>query len=413
MPRVMLLIPSTTYRAPDFIEAAQHLDVEIVVGSDQGSPLQDLTEGRSLVVNLMEPEIGARQIEAFALLNPIDTIVAVDDAGALVAAAASEMLGIAHNSFDAVEATRNKHLLRRRLTQGELLSPDYRVVPVDSDPATVAAELAAQDGFPCVVKPLSLSGSRGVMRANDAESFVATFERLRGILSDPDVAEDCGDTAGEVLIEGYIPGVEVSMEGLLEGGELHVLALFDKPDPLEGPFFEETIYVTPSRLSPQVQDEVSEVVERAARAIGLDDGPIHAELRVNDDGIWPIDIAARSIGGLCSRTLNFVSGSLENLILRHATGAGISSYERTGAASGVMMIPIPVGGTLDEVSGIEEAEAVSGVSEITISIGPGQRLVPLPEGDEYLGFIFAQGPSPQVVEAALREAHAALSFSIS
>jgi biotin carboxylase len=409
----MLLIPSTTYRAPDFIEAAQHLDVEIVVGSDQGSPLQDLTEGRSLVVNLMEPEIGARQIEAFALLNPIDTIVAVDDAGALVAAAASEMLGIAHNSFDAVEATRNKHLLRRRLTQGELLSPDYRVVPVDSDPATVAAELAAQDGFPCVVKPLSLSGSRGVMRANDAESFVATFERLRGILSDPDVAEDCGDTAGEVLIEGYIPGVEVSMEGLLEGGELHVLALFDKPDPLEGPFFEETIYVTPSRLSPQVQDEVSEVVERAARAIGLDDGPIHAELRVNDDGIWPIDIAARSIGGLCSRTLNFVSGSLENLILRHATGAGISSYERTGAASGVMMIPIPVGGTLDEVSGIEEAEAVSGVSEITISIGPGQRLVPLPEGDEYLGFIFAQGPSPQVVEAALREAHAALSFSIS
>ncbi len=413
MSRVMLLIPSTTYRAPDFIEAAQHLDVEIVVGSDRGSPLQDLSEGRSLVVNLMEPEAGARQIEAFALLNPIDTIVAVDDAGALVAAAASELLGIAHNSFDAVEATRNKHLLRRRLTQGELLSPDYRVVPVDSDPATVAAELAAQDGFPCVVKPLSLTGSRGVMRANDAAGFVAAFERLRGILSDPDVAEDCGDTAGEVLIEGYIPGVEVSMEGLLEGGELHVLALFDKPDPLEGPLFEETIYVTPSRLSPQVQDEISEVVERAARAIGLDDGPIHAELRVNDDGVWPIDIAARSIGGLCSRTLSFVSGSLEDLILRHATGAGIPSYERTGAASGVMMIPIPVGGTLDEVSGIEEAEAVSGVSEVEISIRPGQRVVPLPEGDEYLGFIFAQGPSPDVVEAALRDAHAALRFSIS
>jgi biotin carboxylase len=409
----MLLIPSTTYRAPDFIEAAQHLDVEIVVGSDQGSPLQNLTEGRSLVVNLMEPEAGARQIEAFALLNPIDTIVAVDDAGALVAAAASEMLGIAHNSFDAVEATRNKHLLRRRLTQGELLSPDYRVVAVDADPATVAAELAAQGGFPCVVKPLSLSGSRGVMRANDAESFVAAFERLRGILSDPEVSEDCGDTAGEVLIEGYIPGVEVSMEGLLEGGELHVLALFDKPDPLEGPFFEETIYVTPSRLSSQVQDEISEVVERAARAIGLDDGPIHAELRVNDDGVWPIDIAARSIGGLCSRTLSFVSGSLEDLILRHATGAGIPSYERTGAASGVMMIPIPVGGTLDAVSGVEEAEAVTGVSEVEISIRPGQRVVPLPEGDEYLGFIFAQGPSPDVVEAALREAHATLRFDIS
>ncbi|MEE8422426.1 MAG: ATP-grasp domain-containing protein [Dehalococcoidia bacterium] len=412
MTRVLLLIPSTTYRAPDFMAAAQRLDIEVVVGSDHGSPLEGFSEGRSLTVSFSDPAAGAGEIAAFAERFPVDTIVAVDDAGALVAAAASELLGLPHNPFDAVEATRNKHLLRRRLAQGELLTPDYRLLAIDDDPAAAAAALARDGGLPCVLKPLSLAGSRGVIRADDEAGFIDAFERVRAILADPDVAADCGDTAGHVLVEGYIPGVEVSLEGLLADGELHVLALFDKPDPLEGPFFEETIYVTPSRLPADVQEEVFDTVVQSARAIGLDDGPIHAELRVNDDGVWPIDVAARSIGGLCSRTLSFISGSLEELILRHATGEDVPSYERTGAASGVIMIPIPSGGTLEAVRGVEDAEAVDGVSEVTITIRPGQRVVPLPEGDQYLGFIFAQGESPEAVESALREAHAALQFEI-
>jgi biotin carboxylase len=410
--RVLLLIPSATYRAPDFMTAAQRLDIEVVVGSDRGSPLEGFAEGRSLVVNLNDPAAGAGQIAAFARRFPIDTIVAVDDAGALVAAAASELLGLPHNPFDAVEATRNKHLLRRRLARGELLTPDYRLLAIDDDPAAAATALAKEGGLPCVLKPLSLAASRGVIRADDEAGFIEAFERVRAILTDPDVAADCGDTVGHLLVEGYIPGAEVSLEGLLADGELHVLALFDKPDPLVGPFFEETIYVTPSRLPAHVQDEIFDTVVQSARAIGLDDGPIHAELRVNDDGVWPIDVAARSIGGLCSRTLSFISGSLEELILRHATGEDGPSYERTGAASGVMMIPIPSGGTLEAVLGVEDAEAVAGVSEVTISIHPGQRVVPLPEGDEYLGFIFAQGESPETVEAALRASHTALEFDI-
>jgi biotin carboxylase len=413
MPRVLMLIPSATYRAPDFVAAAQRLEIELVVGSEQGLPLEGVAEGRTLTVDLNDPETGARQIEAFALQYPVDTVVAVDDAGALVAAAASELLGLSHNPFDAVEATRNKYLLRQRLARGELLTPPFQLFKVDDDPAAIADELAAHGGFPCVVKPLALAGSRGVIRADDQETFIAAFERLRELLTDPEVATDCGDTADQVLVEDYIPGVEVSLEGLLVDGELHTLALFDKPDPLEGPFFEETIYVTPSRLPAEVQDDIFESVQRSAVALGLHDGPIHAELRVNEDGIWPIDIAARSIGGLCSRTLSFLAGSLEELILRHAIGAEAPSYERTGAASGVIMIPIPSGGTLEAVRGVQEAEAVAGVSEVTITIRPGQRVVPLPEGSEYLGFIFAQGASPEAVEAALREAHAALQFEIS
>ena len=413
MSRVLLLVPSVTYRAPDFIDAAQRLDVEIVVGCDQRPVLEDAAPGHTLQVDLSRPDQGARAIEAFAREYPIDAIVAVDDAGTVVAARACELLDIAHNPVAAVEATRNKHLLRQRLADGGLLSPAYRLLTVDDDPHAVARSLAAEDAFPCVLKPLSLSGSRGVMRANDPAQFVVAFERLRAILAEPDVAAECGETARELLVEGYIPGAEVALEGLLVQGRLLVLALFDKPDPLDGPFFEETIYVTPSRLTQQVRDDVVATAERAARALGLRDGPLHAELRINDEGVWPVDVAARSIGGLCSRTLSFGAGmSLEELILRHATHAPIPSFERESAASGVMMIPIPARGTLRAVRGVDRAEAVPGVTAVTVTMRPGQEVLPLPEGGEYLGFIFARGEAPAHAERALREAHAALDFEI-
>lgn len=409
MSRVLLLIPSATYRAPDFMEAAGKLDVQVVVGSDQRQALEEIMPGRSLAVDMAHPERGAEQIAAFAGRYPLDTIVPVDDGGTLVAALAAARLGLPHNPFPAVQATRDKHLLRHRLAESGVPSPPYRLVDLERDPAQLAAELF----YPCVLKPLALSGSRGVMRANDAGEFIAAFQRLRALLALPDVAAECGEAARQALVEGYIPGEEVALEGLLSDGRLHTLALFDKPDPLVGPFFEETIYVTPSRLSAARQAEVAEVSARAAHALGLRDGPLHAELRLNEQGAWPVDIAARSIGGLCSRTLSFGTGmSLEELILRHATGATIPSFQREGSASGVMMIPIPARGVLREVEGITEAEAVPGVVSVTISILRGQEVLPLPEGSEYLGFIFAKGEQPAQVEAALRQAHAALRFAI-
>ena len=418
MPRVLLLIPSASYRTPDFMAAAQRLGVDVVVGSERRHPLESLAPGRSLALDLSTPEEGARQVAEFARHYPLDAVMAVDDAGTLVAARASELLGLSHNPFAAVEATRNKHLLRRRLAQGELLSPRYHLLSVDDDAEAAAAEIAARVGFPCVVKPLSLSASQGVIRADDQAGFVAAFERLRAILADPDVVADCGETAGQILVEGYIHGEEVSLEGLLVDGELRVLALFDKPDPLDGPFFEETIYITPSRLSPALQGEIADTAGRAAAALGLRDGPLHAELRVNDGGVWPVDVAARSIGGLCSRALFFGTGdpenglSLEELILRHATGAEDPSGEREPDAVGVMMIPIPARGTLRAVRGVEEAEAVPGVSGVTLTIRPGDSVVPLPDGDQYLGFIYSRAESPEAAEAALRAAHSSLAFEI-
>lgn len=410
MSRVLLLIPSATYRASDFMDAAKRLDIEVVIGSDHRNTLEAVLPGRSLVVNLAKPEEGARQIAAFARKHPIDTIVPVDEGGTLVAALASVRLGLPYNPPEAVAATRNKYLFRQRLAPAGLPTRGFRVLSLDGDPEATATGLR----FPCVVKPLSLSGSRGVIRANGAAEFVAAFHRLRAFLSDPRVANECGETAREILVEDYIPGVEVSLEGLLTSGRLRVLALFDKPDLLEGPFFEETIYVTPSRLPAETQAAIAARTEQATRALGLHDGPVHAELRINEHGAWPVDIAARSIGGLCSRTLTFGTAmSLEELLLRHATGAPIPSFERESvAAAGVMMIPIPARGTLQAVHGIPEAEAVPGTEAVTITIHRGQSVVPLPEGNAYLGFIFARSQTPAQVEAALRDAHAALRFEI-
>ena len=409
MPLVLLLVPSASYRAPDFMEAASRLGVEVVVGSEQQLPLDAVAPGGTLALPLNDPDEAARLVAAFAAEHPLDAVVAVDDGGTLVAAQASEQLGLPHNPVTAVRATRDKSLFRERLIDSGVPSPDFRVVPLNADLAAVAAQLS----FPCVLKPLSLSGSRGVIRADDPVEFATAFERVHALLTDPDVQAECGDNADRILVEGYIPGDEVSVEGLLTAGGLEVLAIFDKPDPLEGPFFEETIYLTPSRLPAERQRAVVDAAERTARALGLRDGPIHAELRINEDGVWPVDVAARSIGGLCSRVLTFGTGmSLEELILAHAVGAPPGAQVREAAAAGVMMIPIPAAGTLRAVDGLEEAEATPHVEAVTITMRPGQQVVPLPEGDEYLGFIFARADDPATVEAALRQAHRALRFEI-
>ena len=411
MSRVMLLIPTRSYRAPDFMAAASRLGVEVVVGSDRDSPLGELDERRMVGLDYADPDVGAGQIERFAERHSLDTIVAVDDAGQLLAARAARRLELPYNSVASVEGTRNKAILRQRLQSAGVASPPYAVLNTSSDPSVAAGALT----FPVVLKPLALSASRGVIRANDQREFVSAFERIRGLLGTPDARAECGaGLADRVLVEGYVPGIEVALEGVLDEGQLRVLAIFDKPDPLEGPVFEETIYVTPSRLSDEDQRQVVGAAESACAALGLVQGPVHAELRLNETGAYPIDIAARSIGGLCSRTLSFGTGmSLEELLLRHAIGAAVPSYERMDNAAGVMMIPIPKAGTLRAVSGVETAEAVELIESVTISMHPGSALVPLPEGGEYLGFIFARGSDPAAVETALRLAHGELEFEIS
>lgn len=396
MPRVLLLLPTETYRAKDFLAAAERLGVDVVVGCERRQAMADAMGDRAVVVPLANVEKAVEIIAAVHARRSLDAVLAVDDQGLVVAAAASARLGLAHNPIDAVAATRDKAVLRARLAAAAVAQPDYRAV----SPGHSVAAAAAQIGYPCVVKPVSRSGSQGVIRVDDSVQASAAAERVRAIVGPVE----------PILVEGFFAGAEVAVEALLVGGVLGVLAVFDKPDPLDGPFFEETIYVTPSRQPGPILASVAATVTAATAAVGLREGPVHAELRVGADGrVVVIEVAARSIGGLCARALRFGAGvSLEEIIVRHAVGAGLDGLRRETQASGVMMLPIRAAGVLEKVSGQAEALAVDGVVGVEITISAGRAVVPLPEGDRYLGFVFARGPTPADVEVALRRAEAAL-----
>lgn len=411
-PRVLLLLPTRTYRATDFLDAALKLNVEVAVASEEPATTADLSPRDTLVLDFRNPTVATQTIVEFAETHPIATIVGVDDDTTMLATTASAALGLPHNPISSAKATRDKHLLRQTLEKNGVLVPNYRRFAIQDD----VKKISTQVNFPCVLKPLSLSASRGVIRADNPPQFVDAFQRITKLLNT--VKESKGtdtdkDSFQYLLAEDYIPGIEVALEGILLAGKLRTLALFDKPDPLEGPFFEETLYITPSRLSTQIQDELHLATAEAASALGLQHGPVHAELRYNENGAHLIEIAARTIGGLCSRTLRFGTGmSLEELVIKHAIGQPIETFSREKQAAGVMMIPVPKAGILGEVRGKKAARNVNGIEEVNITIPIGEEIVPLPEGDRYLGFIFARAETPEAVEASLREAHGLMDFVI-
>jgi biotin carboxylase len=402
--RILLLTTPNSYRTPAFLEAARRLGIEVLQAVDMPAELSEHW-GYRLGVPFHQVDSAAAQIVDAVAAAPVDAILALDDSGSLLAARASHLLGLPHNDPDAAEAARNKYRMRQLLAAGDVLSPRFCPFSTADDPTTVATTVEAEIGYPCVVKPVDLNGSRGVIRANDRAELIAALHRLYALIRTT--------PPRPFLVESYIPGVEVALEGMLDNGDLTVLALFDKPDPLEGPFFEETIYVAPSRLPAAIQQSIADCTARAARALGLHMGPIHAELRISDEGPWIVEVAGRSIGGLCSRTLRFGSdASLEELILRQACGLPIESRERQAQAGGVMMIPIPGPGILRSISGVEDAQRIPGVESVEITARVNNPIVPLPEGESYLGFIFARGDAPADVETSLRQAHAALHFEI-
>ena len=423
-PRILLLLPTRTYRAADFLEAASKLDVEVVVASEEAATTADLSPRHTLVLDFSAPTVATQAILEFADTYPLAAIVGVDDDTTLLATIASEALELPHNPVASAEATRNKHLLRHTLAAKGVSVPAYQRFSIYDDPTEIAAKFGTdtQVGFPCVIKPLSLSASRGVIRADTPTEFIEAFQRttklLHALKDDIDVEGVCNPdslthASQYLLVEDYIPGIEVALEGILLDGELKTLALFDKPDPLEGPFFEETLYITPSGLLVDIQGALHNATAEAADALGLRHGPVHAELRYNDKGAHLIEIAARTIGGLCARTLRFGTGmSLEELVIRHAIGQPVETLQREQQAAGVMMIPVPKAGILGEVRGKTAAHHVDGIVEVNVTIPIGGEVVPLPEGARYLGFIFARAETPAAVETALREAHRRLEFVI-
>jgi biotin carboxylase len=414
--RVLLLATTTGYQIRSFGEAAARLGVGLIFASDRCDQLEDPWWDGAVAVRFHDPAASLAAIQS-SLDGPPDGVLAVGDRPVPLAALAAAAYNCAGHDPAAAAASCDKLATRTALEAAGLPTPSFVTIGAsDSDaaPGEVAdAELAAAVGYPCVVKPRALSASRGVIRADSPEELAAALARLRLILRSPDVMAERDPRHAQILVEAFVPGQEFAVEGVVTGGDFRALAIFDKPDPLDGPFFEETIYVTPSRARPAVQRQIAETTARAAAALGLRHGPIHAECRVNDAGVYMLEVAARPIGGLCSKALRFSGGvSLEEVLLRHALGEDVSSYEREPEASGVMMIPIPRRGVLRTVDGVEAAVSVRHITGVHITAKPDTLLVPLPEGRSYLGFIFASAGTPGEVERALREAHASLRVTV-
>jgi biotin carboxylase len=423
--RVLILATTTGYQTRSFGEAAERLGVELVFATDRCRAIDDPWRDGAIPIRFFDEADSVDAIVRAAEARPIDGILVVGDRPTVIAARVARALGLPGHPPAAATAARHKRLTREHFRDAGLPTPwfipltiDGSQMTVDSSQLTVDSSQAVDRGlstvdFPCVVKPVALSGSRGVMRVDDDVALKAAIWRLRSLLASPDIRAERSDAHRELLVEQYIPGHEYALEGVLDHGRLHPFAIFDKPDPLDGPFFEETIYVTPPPLASSEQDVVVRAVADAAAALGLVHGPIHAELRVNRAGVFVLEVAARPIGGLCARAVRFDDGaSLEEKLLRHALGESPERWARESQASGVMMIPIPRRGIFRGVAGVEAAHTIPGVDDVRLTAKLDQVLLPLPEGASYLGFIFAHGASADEVVRALRASHHTLHFTI-
>jgi len=426
--RVLLFATTTGYQTRAFGEAAERLGVDLVFATDRCDMIEDPWGDHAMAIRFYDEAASVATIMAAAERTPIDGVMVVGDRPTVIAARVMKALGLPGHPRSAAAVARNKQATREHFKAAGLLTPAFIEGTLKDEP-----EHFMPVGFPMVVKPLALSGSRGVMRVDDEGGLTAALSRIKGLLASADIRAERHDAHKLLLAEQFIDGREFAVEGLMNRGSLDVLAIFDKPDPLDGPFFEETLYITPSQASYNRQADIVRTVTEAANALGLYHGPVHAECRVNSRGVFVLEVAARPIGGLCARALRFVRRaspdrsarpgvgsqlaagaeiSFEELLLRHALGEESTEWQREPKASGVMMIPIPRRGIYRGAAGIDEARAVPDIVDVRLTAKLDQVLVPLPEGSSYLGFIFARANAAADVDRALRAAHGCLTFTI-
>ena len=427
--RLLLFTNKLGYQTRSFEEVAQKHATEIIYVTDRCHQLEDPWGDRAIAVHFESAQSAAANVVEALNGKSVDGILALGDSPSVAAAYTARELGIPYNHPASVEACRSKLRMREVFRETGLKTPWFRVINLDPLPEPDLLGIS----YPCVLKPLSLSASRGVIRADNRDEFVSAAQRIRKLLESPEIRATREAHLDQILVEGYIPGREIAVEGLLTEGVLKILAIFDKPDPLEGPYFEETIYVTPPNLSESQQLAIQECAQDCARAMGLTRGPVHAEFRIHgdrtaDNQVWPLEIAARPIGGLCARALRFVENEnqtignknayeqatmgLEELLLLHSLDLPVSAWVRERMASGVMMIPVPSSGILESVQEQEAARETPGITELLITARLHDYLEAWPEGASYLGFLFAAAETTREVEQTLRAAHAKLRFTI-
>ena len=401
---ILFIAPPQSYRIAPYLKAAKELDCDLTIASmGEYSLVSPIAEG--IHIDFADHEAALARLKEHHQQHPFNAVIGGDDLAVELASRLANELGLAHNSPQASLLTRRKDLARAHLQQAGVAVPAHSLIDL-TRPLAIQLE---QLHYPCVLKPLAMSMSRGVIRVDNTEQAQQACARIESIIQEALVEEE----QQKILAEQYIDGEEIAYEGLLTNGELKTLLFFDKPEPLTGPYFEESYYITPSRQDKDIQQRVYEVVKAACDSYGLVTGPVHAELRVDEDGkVWVLEVAARTIGGECARLVELATEqSLEKLVLSNALSQLHSLPELKGAA-GVLMIPTTQAGVLRRVEGVMAAQNVEGIKEVVLSVREGHQLVPLPEGSSYLGFMYGLAETPEQVEQALREAHAKLNVVI-
>ncbi len=399
--RLLLIGATTGYQTRVFAEAAERLGFELVLATDRCHVLDDPWGDRAIALRFEDPEGAAQTLAAEAR---VDGIVAVGDRPAYIAALAAERLGIPYNSSDSVHASRNKFLARERFRAARLLVPEFHRVPLAEGP-----DRAAQHApYPCVLKPLGLSASRGVIRADNPTNSSLLSAASKTSWPIPTSRGSTKIRTAFCKWRHSSKAANSRWRGFSRAAACASSRFSISPIHSTVPSSRRPS-TSRRRAKPEsTQRAIVQATEGAIRALGLSHGPIHAEMRVNSRGVWMLEVAARPIGGLCARVLP----GLEELILRHASGVDPGSIAATAPASGVMMIPIPREGIYADTEGLEQARAQPGIEDVIITAKLGQKLIPLPEGASYLGFIFARGESPDAVDRSLRSAHQHLRFEI-
>jgi biotin carboxylase len=400
-PRLLFVSPSNSYRIASFLNACQRLAVDVFLLTEGQHSLATQWAGGLQVKSLADTD----NVLSLLAAEKFDAVLGSDDATVPIAATLATAMGLSSNDPLAARLSRRKDLARAALLQHALPVPDHTLIDLSQPLSALLSSLV----YPCVLKPLTLSGSQGVIRVNSADEARSACLRIARLISTLP-----GEESHLLLAECYIPGVEVAVEGMLTAGKMELLACFDKPDPLEGPYFEETLYVAPSRLPAVTQQEIVKIVNEVCVVYGIRQGPVHAELRIDPSGkVWVLEVAMRTIGGLCAQIFEWISGaSLEEAVIQNSLQRPLVCAERRYPAGGVMMIPVPKEGVLRRVEGLRQAKAVTHITEVAISVRDGYRLIPLPEGNQYLGFIFAAAKDAASVEHALRTAHDCLTIVV-
>lgn len=407
-PRLLMLIPTGTYRAEAFVRAAQRLPIDLSIASEVPSSLSHLHPVDLPAFNFSQSRDVVAAAKSLSAAARFDGVVAVDDASVLAASLVANTLGLPHHAPDAVRAALNKYFARERMRAAGIDVPRFRLISVGAEARAMSREVAKEVGYPAVLKPLAMAASRGVVRVNSPEEFEHAFERVVALVREVPSAHD--EIANRhILAEAYVPGDEVAVEGIVERGVFHLFTIFDKVDPLEGPYFPETMYVTPSRHGSGIQARIEQVTRDTIAAVGLDHGPVHVELRIDGERVVPIEAHARSIGGYCSKVLRFEGDrSLEEIIILQALGLIGTVPAREHKAAGVWMMQAPRGGRFVEMRGVSAATSVRHIDEVIVSARRAQMLAALPEGFHYVGFIFARAETASEVEGALRTAFSRL-----